>query len=194
MPEKGSMETRPCTLRCMARPRTLSRPLLLKGLLVSAALLLACSKSSLLISPGGPAVVADINEDGVRQLRAQHRGRVLLINLWATWCEPCRDEFPALVKLDRTYRERGLSVVGVSMDDDGTDAAIVKFLKSQGAEYPNYHRKFQDLETFANNLDPHWSGGIPSSFLYDRNGNIVKFWMGETKFEDFERQVRPLLP
>ena len=170
----------------------------LKLTAAAAAFLLAaatgCSRSAVPSDPPPPARVVNLTEEGWQQLRARYRGRVLLVNFWATWCEPCREEFPGIVRLHKTYRARGLSVVAISMDEPESVAAIQQFLKSQGAEFGSYRHDFRDFAMFIDSINPRWGGGIPSTFLYNREGKLVSSWLGATHYEAFERAVLPLLP
>jgi len=144
--------------------------------------------------PPPPKGVVDLNEAGWEKLRAQERGRVLLVNFWATWCDPCREEFPGLVRLYNTYRSHGLSVVAISMDEPESVPAIEQFLKSQGANFGSYRQHFKDFEALVNSINPRWGGGIPATFLYDREGRLATSWEGATTFGEFEGAVKPLLP
>lgn len=153
----------------------------------------ACSGSSVPPGPPPPTGVVNLDEKGWEEVRSRHRGRVLLVNFWATWCEPCREEFPAIVRLHQTYRARGLSVVTISMDEPESVAAIEDFLKSQGALFGSYRHNFDDFSALIDTLNPRWGGGIPASFLYDRQGRLVSSWQGATKYAEFESAVVPLL-
>lgn len=157
-------------------------------------LLAACSRSTSPGDPPPPAQIIGLDEAGFARLRAQHRGRVLLVNFWATWCEPCREEFPTLVRLDRAYRARGLTLIAISMDEPESVPSIQQFLKSQGAQFGSYRHNFRDFVILVNSIDPRWGGGIPATFLYNREGKLVRSWEGEASFEEFERAVGPLLP
>jgi thiol-disulfide isomerase/thioredoxin len=173
-------------------------PLTLTGaqrwLLPLLALTAACSTSSLPPEPPAPAGIVNLNEQGWQTLRQRQRGRVLLVNFWATWCEPCREEFPALVRLYKTYHGQGLSLVAISMDEPESVGAIEKFLMGQGAEFGSYRHNFHDFGAFVDTINPRWGGGIPATFLYDREGRLVDSWQGATSFGEFERAVKPLLP
>jgi len=153
-----------------------------------------CSRSGVPSEPPPPKGIVDLDESGWERLRAQQHGRVLLVNFWATWCEPCRDEFPNLVRLHNTYRSHGLSLVAISMDEPESRPAIEQFLKSQGANFGSYRQQFKDFEALVNSINPRWGGGIPATFLYDREGRLVQSWQGATSFEEFESAVKPLLP
>ena len=156
-------------------------------------LLCACCSHSVIPSEPPPRGIVDLDETGWERLRAQQRGRVLLVNFWATWCEPCREEFPNLVRLHNTYRSHGLSLVAISMDEPESRPAIEKFLKSQGANFGSYRQQFKDFEALVNSINPRWGGGIPATFLYDQEGRLVKSWQDATTYEEFERAVKPLL-
>lgn len=162
--------------------------------LTAVALPAACSRHATAPEPAPPAGIVNLDEAGWERLRAQYRGRVLLVNFWATWCEPCREEFPALVELYKAYHTQGLSVVEISMDEPESVPAIEQFLRSQGAEFGSYRHNFHDFVALVDSINPSWGGGIPASFLYDQQGKLMHSWEGATRFEEFERAVRPLLP
>ncbi len=158
------------------------------------ATVLSCSHAAIPPEPSPPSDIVNLNEDGWREVRARQQGRVLLVNFWATWCEPCREEFPALVRLHNAYRKRGLSLVAISMDEPESLPDIAKFLKSEGAQFGSYRHDFRDFGAFVDTVNPQWGGGIPASFLFDRSGKLVASWQGATSYEEFERAVKPLLP
>src|ERR1700730_11445741 len=91
-----------------------------------------------------------------------HRGDVVLVNFWATWCEPCRDETPGLVRIARSYAPKGVAIAGISMDSEGT-APVRKFLQDFRVNYP----LLMPDKTFAlaRAVD-----GLPTTFLLDRQG------------------------
>ena len=99
------------------------------------------------------------------------KGKVVLIDFWATWCPPCRKMIPNLIKLDDAYKEKGLEVVGISLDEEG--APVVKsFNQKNGVNYQSLIADQKVIDAF---------GGItsiPTSFLIDRKGNIVSTHQG----------------
>jgi cytochrome c biogenesis protein CcmG/thiol:disulfide interchange protein DsbE len=98
---------------------------------------------------------------------ADLRGQVVFVNFWASWCVPCRDEQPALEKVWRQYRDKGVIFIGVDYVD--TEPAALKYLAEFGVSYPNG----PDLGT---KISPKYHiQGVPESFLVDRQGNIVLF-------------------
>jgi thiol-disulfide isomerase/thioredoxin len=153
-----------------------------------------CSRFMIPSEPPPPRGVVDLDEAGWERVRARQHGRALLVNFWATWCDPCREEFPNLVRLHNTYRSHGLSVVAISMDEPESAPAIEQFLKSQGANFGSYRQHFKDFEALVNSINPRWGGGIPATFLFDREGRLVDSWEGATTFGEYESAVKPLLP
>ncbi len=139
-------------------------------------------------------VLHSIDEKGLTGLRAKSKGKVLVLNFWATWCTPCVKEFPELLKLQRTYAAKGLQLVFVSIDDDAkARQKVIAFLKNVKISFPSYLKKSSDDERFINAVDTSWSGAIPATFVYDRNGKLVERKIEESTFEELEKSVKPLL-
>ncbi len=101
---------------------------------------------------------------------SDRRGRVVLVNFWATWCGPCRDETPGLVQLYRSYRPRGVEMVGIDMDDDPAEA-VPGFVHSYRIPYPVLvpDSGFE----LANEIE-----SLPTTLLIDRQGRIAKVYVG----------------
>lgn len=113
------------------------------------------------------------------------RGKVVLLNFWATWCAPCQVEMPAFAAWQRQYGSQGLAVIGISMDDDaGAARRLVERLK---LDYPN---AMGDAR-----LGMRYGGvmGLPLTFLIDRKGVIRARFQGETNAKTIEKQVLALL-
>jgi thiol-disulfide isomerase/thioredoxin len=144
---------------------------------------------------GGSKLVQPIDENGLQQLIKQSRGKVVLLNFWATWCEPCVEEFPALIKISQQFQPQGLQVVFVSIDEpEDIDDKILPFLKAQGGASRTYIKRTKDDETFINAIDVKWSGAIPATFIYDVNGTLVQRLVAQQSFEKFAEAIQPLLP
>lgn len=124
-------------------------------------------------------VVTEIDGDGLKKLlqrgEAGAGARPLLLNFWATWCGPCRKEFPDLVKIDAEYRGRDLEFVTVSADDvSELKTGVPKFLRQMRATaMPAYLLNATDTETAIAQVDPAWRGELPATFLFDRQGILV---------------------
>jgi thiol-disulfide isomerase/thioredoxin len=116
---------------------------------------------------------------------SEHRGDVVLINYWASWCGPCREETPGLISLARDYRYKGLSIVGVSMDLGGK-AAVNSFLSEFHMPYPVL------MPDLASPKAPAVEA-LPTTVLVDRNGLVAKSYVGAVQESVFREDVDHLL-
>jgi thiol-disulfide isomerase/thioredoxin len=124
--------------------------------------------------PQKPIVVSPLDTESLKTLLSEQRERPLLINFWATWCDPCRDEFPDLVKIDSQYRPQSLDFVTISLDDFSDIKTLVpKFLDSMKATMPAYLLNVSDPEPAIDLIDPGWAGSLPATFLYNAKGEVV---------------------
>ena len=134
-----------------------------------------------------------IGVEDLQDLINHDTGLPLFINVWATWCAPCREEFPELVKLADTYKNE-IRVVGISVDDSEIiDSKVIPFLEDQKAEFINYLLKVIDPEDFINLLNEEWSGAIPATFIYDKNGNQKEMLIGKQTYQQFEEAVKKVI-
>lgn len=127
--------------------------------------------------PPIPAAVANSdlrNVDGSTFKVGEKKGKVLLLNLWATWCGPCRSEMPVLVKLQDQYRANGFEVIGLNADDEPADT-INKFAAEMNL---NYTLAWPDPPVQSSLFNISKFGGIPQSFLIDRKGNLRSVFAG----------------
>jgi thiol-disulfide isomerase/thioredoxin len=144
-------------------------------ILVLVSLAAPAQKRKSAATPRKPAaVVSPINTDALKGLLTQEREHPLLVNFWATFCDPCRDEFPDLVKIDQDYRPRALEFVTVSLDDvSDIKTEVPKFLDEMKATMPAYLLDASDPEPAINLVDPRWRGDLPATFLYNEKGEVV---------------------
>lgn len=117
---------------------------------------------------------------------ADYRGRVVLVNFWATWCPPCRAEVPDLVKLQREYRSRGLQVIGVTYPPQ-TARQVRRFVRQHAVNYPVALGAKETKTLF----DP--GETLPLTVVIDREGNIRELIEGILLPEEFEQKIKPLL-
>ena len=120
--------------------------------------------------------------------------RAVLVNVWATWCDPCREEMPDLIRYVRERRADGLRLVLVSADDPQDRAQVAAVLAAAGvpAGTPSFIKDGDDMK-FINGLDRGWSGALPASFLFDGHGHKRRWWEGAVTYRELDRAVSPLL-
>jgi len=124
--------------------------------------------------PAVPTNVEPINLSGLKDLISKPKDKPLLVNFWATYCDPCRDEFPDLVKVDSDFRPKSLDFVTVSLDDVGDiKTKVPQFLAQMKATMPAYLLDVSDPEPAINAVDPKWQGDLPATFLYNAKGEVV---------------------
>ena len=124
--------------------------------------------------------------DGKTIRSSDFKGKVVILDFWATWCPPCRAEISGFIELQKKYPAQGLAVVGVSVDEAGLKT-VKTFAEKNGINYP---------VVLADNKIADAYGGIdvlPTTFIIDRNGHIVKQHLGFTAQAEFEKEVAPLL-
>jgi thiol-disulfide isomerase/thioredoxin len=166
----------------------MKRAIALAVLVVMAAVTLGLAQT------GAPAKdPAMIDAKGFQELLARHKGQPLLVTFWATWCEPCRDEFPMLNELAKQYAPQGLKVVGISLDQDGDLILMRRFLARYKPVFPNYRKVKGDEDGFANGVMQGWNGSIPASFFYAKNGTQIGHVVGAGDREAYDAAIRTLL-
>ena len=143
---------------------------------------------------GTSAKLTAVDAAGVRQKLAALRGKIVVLNVWATWCGPCVMEFPDLVRFEKAYRSRGVAVIGLSVDDPAKAPTLVPaFLKKQNATFPVYTMKRVDPPTVIAVFDKFWGGSIPMTYVFDRKGRLQTRLEGARTIYEFEMAVKPLL-
>jgi thiol-disulfide isomerase/thioredoxin len=147
-------------------------------------------------SAGRPVAVADppiIDLDGYNNLLKKYHGKPILVNMWATWCEPCRFEYPMLVELEHENAPKGLVVIGVSFDEDADMNLVRHFLTRNHPGFTNYREKRSQEQAFIPGVNPQWNGSLPATLFYDRDGRLVGQFIGTRPRADFEQMIQGLL-
>ncbi len=162
------------------------------GMLIGGQYLAHRGERSGTITAGGPkpgAAAPDFtlqSLDGKTVRLTDFRGKAVLLNFWATWCEPCKLEMPWFVELQNQYGPQGLEVLGVAMDDSGKEA-VAKFAKDMGVNYPVLLGKESVGDEY---------GGLeylPTSFYIDRDGKVVARVFGLRSRSDIEDWIKEAL-
>ena len=131
---------------------------------------------------------------GYQQMLAKYRGKPLVVNFWATWCEPCRDEYPMIVELAKQFKPEGVEVVGVDMDDESDMNLVRRFIARMQPPFLNYRQKPGiDLDKFYDGVNPQWKGTMPQTIFYGKDGSVVGFFLGSRPRPQFEQAFRATL-
>ena len=139
-----------------------------------------------------PGTVAQIDEVELRKLMVPD-GKPLLINFWATWCGPCREEFPDLVKLDQEFKGK-IDFLTISLDDaSDITTAVPQFLASVKAEMPAYLLKTADESALIMSVSKEWHGGLPFTILYDPRGTPVYEREGKVHLDAVRTEIEKQL-
>jgi thiol-disulfide isomerase/thioredoxin len=134
-----------------------------------------------------------IDAQGYQKLVEQYRGKAVLFTFWATWCEPCRDEFPMVNELAKQYAPQGLHVVGINLDQDGDLILMRRFITRYKPVFPNYRKKAGDEDAFVQAVLPGWNGAIPASVFYAKDGRQIGHLLGAGDRATYEAAIRSLL-
>lgn len=124
--------------------------------------------------------------DGKTVRLSDFKGKVVILDFWATWCPPCRAEIPGFIGLQKKYQAQGLAIVGVSVDQASSDT-VKSFVQEMGMNYP--------VVLADTNVVAAYGGiaGLPTTFIIDRTGRIVKQHLGFTEKEEIETEIKSLL-
>jgi thiol-disulfide isomerase/thioredoxin len=179
-----------------ANKRTIRFVMATASILALAMALAGCdsTENAKSVSSGSARAVGQpIAIDSIAQGVEQMKGKVIVLDLWATWCGPCRMEIPSFVKLQEKYKAQGLEIVGVSLDPitRGGNAELVgKFMQEYNINYTIW------LVNNATALAKYPAGGqgsIPTTYVIDRSGRIVKQYVGVQPEAVFENDIKSLL-
>lgn len=140
-------------------------------------------KESAGFGPAPDFTLADVS--GKKLSLSEYRGKVVLLDFWATWCTPCKEEVPHFVDMQNRYGGRGLQIVGISMDDD--EKPVRAFQQEFRMNYPVAVGTTQLAEQYGGVL------GLPIAFVIDPQGRIVSRYVGQTDPEVFESEIQKLL-
>lgn len=139
-----------------------------------------------------PPVVKQINEVALKQL-IKPNGKPLLVNFWATWCDPCRDEFPDLVKIDAEYKGK-IDFITISLDfPEDIATTVPKFLAVMKAEMPTYVLITSDETAAIGSVNKDWQGGLPFTILYDKDGKMSWVTQKVVKLETIRQEIDKLI-
>ncbi len=141
--------------------------------------------------PGDPQL---IDLAGYKQVVAKYQGKGLLVTFWATWCQPCREEYPMIIELAKEYAPQGLAVIGVSLDEDADLGLVRQFLDKGHPGFPNYRqRPGIDADAFYQGVNADWRGTMPQTDFYARDGHLARYFVGQKTKDAFVQAIRLIL-
>lgn len=142
-----------------------------------------------------PDTIYPATADQFRKVLEHHRGKVVIVNYWATWCIPCLQELPELDLLQERYGERGLVVLAVSMDDpDKLEDRVRPFFAKRAPGLVSYLASAgDDAVEFVTAFDPEWPGALPTTMFFDRGGELTDIHLGRMLYAEFEEAALELL-
>ena len=143
---------------------------------------------------GQPVSVEAVGADGLKALRRNGTGKLLMINFWATWCAPCVSEFPDLEATFRMYRSRGFDFVTVSTNDPQERQAVLDFLKQQHASHRNLQFDSPDVYALQAAFDPAMPAPVPFTLLLASNGDVLYQELGVSDIPKLRRAILANLP
>jgi len=157
-------------------------------------LLLVAAGLAVLGRPAAGAPVKLVKPEQYRsRVVAAKKGRVVLVNFWATWCEPCREEMPALVAAAKGFPARDVAVALVSTDSLKKTRDVQKFLAAAKVPFVCWQAKSPDPQLFIEAVDRTWNGAVPYTLVYDRKGELAARLAGPQTERSFSEAVRKAL-
>ena len=151
-------------------------------------------------APNADAALGEVslaNEQALRAALAETQGKVLVVNLWATYCLPCIAEMPLLAEFYRTRDPEAVAFVSLSADAEySVEEAVKPFVKDRAIPFPVHVLSEVDpkvLKELIGAASTTWDGELPATFVLDRNRNLTKHWLEEVKPGELEEAIKPLL-
>jgi thiol-disulfide isomerase/thioredoxin len=171
----------------MARPQRFFLPALLVAMGVSTGAEIVFSAPAKKLPD---VVTTDVA--GVMSAVRRPGARAVLVNVWATWCDPCVEEMPDILKFYRDNQSLGLRLVLVSADSASARKKVARFLASMGVDFRSYLKTGDDM-VFIDGLDPRWDGTLPTSLLFDGSGQRRHLWSGAVTYDALKKELDRVL-
>jgi len=134
-----------------------------------------------------------VDAEEYRKVLSEHQGQIIVVDFWATWCPPCVESFPKLVAFHSEYRDKGVVVIGASVDFPGTEAEVKEFIEEHNAEFQNLFVETDNMDSFITSVSSDWGGGVPAVFVYDRTGEPAGQYAGSAAIDEAKNKVDTLL-
>jgi thiol-disulfide isomerase/thioredoxin len=154
-----------------------------------AAFTLAMAPAGLASDQHDPGILVPMDRDTLRGELAASEGRVLLVNLWATWCTPCLREIPDLLTLETELPASDFRLLAISMDDAYSAGWVTEFKAKHFPSLVSFINAEVDMDTLVSVIDPVWNETLPTSYMFNREGEVVKKVQGKKPIAFFREQL-----
>lgn len=138
---------------------------------------------------GDEIVIRPVSAEGLTEEVRAVGADLVVVNFWASWCLPCREEFPDFVRFSEEADPADVQVRFVTVDFEEDLPAAATFLREHGVSGTTFVKEGKE-NPFISAISPRWSGGVPATAVYDRNGELLDFWEGKVSYEQLVQRVR----
>lgn len=154
-----------------------------------------CALLAITATAHAAVMVKPMTAPALKAAVAAHKGHIVVLNFWATWCDGCVQEFPDLVAVGKAYHARGVDLVTVSADTArSVGTKVIPFLVKHNVSGTQYLQSPGDIDAFASAFDPQWQpAAYPSTYIYNRQGQLVKVVRTTLSRRALEAILKPLL-
>ena len=150
---------------------------------------LAVATAGLASDPHDRATLVPMDRDTLREELSANEGRVVLVNLWATWCTPCLREIPDLLALEAELPASDFRLIAISMDDAYSEGWVTEFKAKHFPTLVSFINAELDMDTLVSVIDPVWNETLPTSYILNRNGEVVNKVQGKKPIIFFREQL-----
>ena len=156
---------------------------------VLAAFTLAVPPAGLASDQHDPGILVPMDRDTLREELLESEGRLVLVNLWATWCTPCLREIPDLLALEAELPASDFRLLAISMDDAYSEGWVTEFKAKHFPSLVSFINAELDMDSLVSVIDPVWNETLPTSYIFNREGEVVKKVQGKKPIAFFREQL-----
>ena len=158
--------------------------------LVLSTFMLSCTPTESAREGVASLVAADADE--LLEVLTGSGAELSVVNFWATWCVPCKAEFPDLIKAGKEFEDKGVQMIFVSTDFEDQESSIRSFLEEQNVPWRSFIKKGDSFE-FIQSFHEEWLGGLPTTLFFDSDGLLIDYWEGISNYEEVRSKIESYL-